>query len=146
MVSVPCSHIAGSSAVTYSTDQPAVSTRPRPQHAPTPTHGLAYEIVQEQEHELMAERQIASLQDDAAPSGDLMTPRTVESVVNKLFEFREKKHWRVLLLGNDVKIREQVERFAKLLQWSDPVVKNALSAQSYDATGMVRGLHTPPRW
>tara|TARA_R110002003_G_scaffold117_1_gene10351 strand:+ start:3114 stop:3275 length:162 start_codon:yes stop_codon:yes gene_type:complete len=53
----------------------------------------------------MAERHIASLQDDAGTSGDLMTPRTVESVVNKLFEFREKTHWRVSLLGNEVKIR-----------------------------------------
>jgi hypothetical protein len=95
----------------------------------------AYEIVQERERELMADykRHIASLQDDASASGDLFTSRTVESVVNKLFEVREKKQWRVSLLGNNVKIREQVERLAKFLLWSDPVVKNALSAQPYAA-------------
>lgn len=95
----------------------------------------AYEIVQERERELMADykRHLASLQDNAAASGHLLTPRTVESVVNKLFEDREKKQWRVSLLGNDVKIREQVERLAKFLLWSDPIMKNALSAQPYAA-------------
>jgi len=95
----------------------------------------AYEVVQERERELMSDykRHIASLQDDTAASGDLLTPRTVESVVNKLFEVREKKQWRVSLLGNDVKIRDQVERLAKFLLWSDPVVKNAISAQPYAA-------------
>ncbi|KAF2458453.1 hypothetical protein BDY21DRAFT_220776, partial [Lineolata rhizophorae] len=118
------------------TDQPAVSDKASPPAcADIDPWARAYEIVQERERELMADykRHIASLQDDAAASGDLLTPRTVESVVNKLFEDREKKQWRVSLLGNDVKIREQVERLAKFILWSDPVVKNALSAQPYAA-------------
>jgi hypothetical protein len=107
--------------------------------SPTPCADIdpwarAYEIVQQREPELMTDykRHIASLQDDAAP-GDVLTPRTVESVVNKLFEAREKMQWRISFLGNDIRIREQVERLAKFLLWSDPVVKNALSAQPYAA-------------
>ena len=118
------------------TDQPAVSDKASPPTcADIDLWARAYEIVQERERELMADykRHIASLQDDASASGDLFTSRNVESVVNKLFEVREKKQWRVSLLGTDVKIREQVEKLAKFLLWSDPIVKNALSAQPYAA-------------
>jgi hypothetical protein len=78
-------------------------------------------------------KHLASLQDDATLSADLSTPRSVESIVNKLWEDREKKQWRVSLLGKDIKIREQAERLAKFLLWSDPIVKNAVSAQPYAA-------------
>jgi hypothetical protein len=118
------------------TDQPAVSDKAPPLACvDIDLWARAYEIAQERERELMADykRHIVSLQGDASAGGDLFTSRTVESVVNKLFEAREKKQWRVSLLGNDVKIREQVERLAKFLLWSDPVVKNALSAQPYAA-------------
>jgi hypothetical protein len=76
---------------------------------------------------------LASLQDDAAASGDLSTPRSVENIVRQLLKDREKKQWRVPLLGRDIKIREQAERLAKSLLWSDSIVKNALSAQPYAA-------------
>jgi hypothetical protein len=76
---------------------------------------------------------LASLQDDAVASGDLSTPRSVEYIVKHLLENREKKQWRVPLLGKDIKIREQAERLAKFLLWSDPIVKKALSAQPYAA-------------
>lgn len=78
-------------------------------------------------------KHLASLQDDAVVSGHVVTSQAVDSVVNKLLEEREKKQWRVSLLGNDVKIRKQVERLARFVLWSDPIVKNALSAQPYAA-------------
>ncbi|KAH8744416.1 hypothetical protein F5882DRAFT_455073 [Hyaloscypha sp. PMI_1271] len=80
----------------------------------------AYEIVQERERELMADykKHLASLQDNAATSTDLSTPRSVEPIVNKLWDDREKKQW---------------QRLAKFLLWSDPIVKNALSAQPHAA-------------
>jgi hypothetical protein len=95
----------------------------------------AYEIFQSREPELMADykKHLASLQDDHTDSADLSAPRSVESIVKQLLEDREKKQWRVSLLGKDIKIREQAERLTKFLLWSDPVVKNALSAQPYAA-------------
>jgi ankyrin repeat domain-containing protein 50 len=70
----------------------------------------------------------ASLQENATSSADLSTPRSVQSIVNKLWEDREKKQWRVSLLGKDIKIREQAERLAKFLLWSDPIVQSAVIA------------------
>jgi hypothetical protein len=95
----------------------------------------AYEILQAREPELIEDykKHLGSLQCDAATDADLLTPRSVESIVKQLLDDREKKQWRVSLLGKEVKIREQAERLAKFLLWSDPVVKNALSAQPYAA-------------
>ncbi|KAF4247129.1 hypothetical protein CNMCM8980_007809 [Aspergillus fumigatiaffinis] len=95
----------------------------------------AYEILQVREPELMEDykKHLGSLQCDGATDADLLTPRSVESIVKQLLDDREKKQWRVSLLGKEVKIREQAERLAKFLLWSDPVVKNALSAQPYAA-------------
>jgi ankyrin repeat domain-containing protein 50 len=45
---------------------------------------------------------LASLQENAASSADLSTPRSVESIVNKLWEDREKKQCRVSLLGKEI--------------------------------------------
>jgi ankyrin repeat domain-containing protein 50 len=78
-------------------------------------------------------KHLASLRGDAAASADLSTPRSVESIVNKLLEDREKKRWRVSLLGKDIKVRKQVEVLTKFLLWSDPIVKAAVSAQPYAA-------------
>lgn len=95
----------------------------------------AYEIVQEREDELMADykKHLASPGVDAAASADISTLRSVESIVNKLWEDREKKQWRVSLLGKDIKVRKQAERLTKFLLWSDPIVKTAVSAQPYAA-------------
>lgn len=95
----------------------------------------AYEIFQDRESELAADykKHLASLQVDATSSADLSTPRSVESIVKRLLEDRKKKQWQVPLLEKDIKIREQVERLAKFLLWSDEIVKNALSAQPYAA-------------
>jgi hypothetical protein len=97
--------------------------------------GRAYKIFREREPELTAdyEKHLASLQGDAAASIDLSVPRSVESIVKQLLEDREKKQWRVSLLGRDIKMREQAEKLAKFLLWSDPIVKAALSAQPYAA-------------
>ncbi|GIJ91391.1 hypothetical protein Asppvi_010356 [Aspergillus pseudoviridinutans] len=95
----------------------------------------AYEILQTREPELIEDykKHLGSLQRDGATDADLSTPRSVESIVKQLLDDREKKQWRVSLLVKEVKIREQAERLVKFLLWSDPVVKNALSAQPYAA-------------
>lgn len=96
---------------------------------------LAYEIFQEREPGLVSDykEHLASRQGDAAVSADLSSRQSVEAIVNELLETREKKQWRVSILGNDVKIREQAEKLAKFLQWADQVVKTAASAQPYAA-------------
>ncbi|KAF7547245.1 hypothetical protein G7Z17_g7857 [Cylindrodendrum hubeiense] len=107
----------------------------------SPSHDIepwsrAYEIFQKREPELTAdyEKHLApSQQGDAAASADLSTPESVESIVKRLLEDRENKQWRVSLLGKDIKIREQTERLAKFLLWSDPIVKHAVSSQPYAA-------------
>lgn len=95
----------------------------------------AYEIFQDRESELAADykKHLASLQEDPQSSSDLSTPLAVESIVKRLLEDREKKQWQVSLLEKDMKIREQVERLAKFVLWSDDIVKSALSAQPYAA-------------
>jgi hypothetical protein len=95
----------------------------------------AYKIFQEREPELAADyaKHLTSLQGDTAASIVLSVPRSVESIVTQLLEDREKKQWRVSLLGRDIKIRGQAEKLAKFLLWSDPIVKDALSAQPYAA-------------
>jgi hypothetical protein len=97
--------------------------------------GLAYRIFREREPELTADyaKHLASLQGDTAVNIDLSVPRLVQSIVTRLLENREKKQWRVSLLGKDIKIREQAKKLAKFLLWSDPIVKDALSGQPYAA-------------
>jgi hypothetical protein len=76
---------------------------------------------------------LASVPGDSTASTDLSMPRSVQLIVTQLLEVREKKQWRVSLLGRDIKIRAQAEKLAKFLLWSDPIVKDALSAQPYAA-------------
>jgi ankyrin repeat domain-containing protein 50 len=95
----------------------------------------AYEIFQNQQPELMADykKHLASLQGGTATSADLSTPRSVECIVEQLLKGREDKQWHLSLLGKNVKIREQGEKLVKFLLWTDPIVKNAVSAQPYAA-------------
>ena len=121
----------GSGGVPPSTTSAADCT---PSQDVDPWH-LAYKIFQNREPKLTVDYQshLASLCDGNTDSADLSTPRSVESIVKQLLEDRDEKQLRVSLLGKDIKIREQAERLAKFLLWSDPVVKNALSAQPYAA-------------
>ncbi|KAF5860120.1 hypothetical protein ETB97_002027 [Aspergillus alliaceus] len=57
----------------------------------------------------------------------------VESAVSKLLKDREEKQLRVSVRSHDIRIRTQVERLAKLLLWADPVVRAAVSTQTYAA-------------
>jgi hypothetical protein len=96
----------------------------------------AFAIVQAREPGLMTDykKHLASLQGNAsATSEDLPTPRFVESVLKQLLKDREEKQWMVSLMGKPVQIREQGEKLVKFLLWTDPIVKNAVSAQPYAA-------------
>ncbi|KAJ6076838.1 hypothetical protein N7499_008819 [Penicillium canescens] len=95
----------------------------------------AYEMLQVREPELIEDykKHLASLRHEGSTDGGISTSRSVEAIVKQLLNDRETKQWRVSLLGKNVKIREQTERLAKFLLWSDPIIKNAVSAQPYAA-------------
>jgi hypothetical protein len=95
----------------------------------------AYKIFQTREPGLMDDykKHLTSQQYNGTTDADLSTAQSVESIVKQLLDNREKKQWQVSLFGKEIKIREQAERLAKFLIWSDPIVKSALSAQPYAA-------------
>jgi hypothetical protein len=68
-----------------------------------------------------------------AVNAGLASREAIETVLNKLLKDREKKQWTISVLSHDIKIRAQVERVVGILKWSDPLVKDALSAQPYAA-------------
>ena len=76
---------------------------------------------------------LASIQGNPTTKNHISSSEFVEDVVTQLLEEREKKQWRLPLLGNNVIIRKQAERLAKVLLWADPVVKRAVSTQPYAA-------------
>ncbi|KAJ5248263.1 hypothetical protein N7497_008324 [Penicillium chrysogenum] len=95
----------------------------------------AYEVVENREPELMTDyaSHLASIQGNPTTRNHISSSEFVEDVVKQLLEEREKKQWRLPLLGNNVIIRKQAERLAKVLLWADPVVKRAVSTQPYAA-------------
>ncbi|PTB69684.1 hypothetical protein BBK36DRAFT_1088488, partial [Trichoderma citrinoviride] len=96
---------------------------------------LAFSIVQERESELMSayEEYLSSLQGSTAADANLSAPDFIKAIVNRAIKDREEKRWRVSLLGTDIEVRKQAERLAKLLLWSEPIVKSAVSNQPYAA-------------
>lgn len=93
---------------------------------------LAYEIFRKQEPGL-AEDYNKHLLGNATAIADISSRQCVETALKKLLEDREKKQLKISFLGNNMKIRKQVERLTKFLQWSDPFIKAAVSAQPYAA-------------
>ncbi|KAJ5210754.1 hypothetical protein N7491_010563 [Penicillium cf. griseofulvum] len=95
----------------------------------------AYEVAGDREPELMTDytNHLASLQGNPTSKRNISSSEFVEDVVNQLLDDREKKQWRLPLLGSNVIIRKQAEKLAKVLLWSDPVVQRALSTQPYAA-------------
>jgi hypothetical protein len=92
----------------------------------------AYEIFRKQEPDLI-DNYNKHLLGNVAAGADLSSRASVETVLKKLLEHREKKQWQINFLSHDIKIRTQVEGLAKFLQWSDPFVKDAVSTQPYAA-------------
>lgn len=97
--------------------------------------GRAYALAKEREEELMGdyERHIASLEGVAVATNGFSDPHDVEVQVKQLLELRQKKKIKVSISGHDIIMREQIEKLAKFLIWSDSIVKEAVSAQPYAA-------------
>ncbi|KAL6805396.1 ankyrin repeat-containing domain protein [Trichoderma sp. SZMC 28012] len=99
------------------------------------TWALAFEMARERENKLMLayEQYLSSLQGDSAACGDISTPEFIKSVVERAIEDRERKRWRVSLLGTDIEVRAQAERLTKFLLWSESIVTAAVSNQPHAA-------------
>ena len=69
----------------------------------------------------------------AAVDTDLSSTESIETALDTLLKDRENKQWKVTILGRDVNIRAQVVRLTKILEWSNPLVKSAVSTQPYAA-------------
>ncbi|KAL7903031.1 hypothetical protein HDV64DRAFT_284841 [Trichoderma sp. TUCIM 5745] len=135
-IAAPSSSSTNTSSVTAIVAHPASSNAA----SSLPSYSLdpwtrAYEIFQEGGSELVTDykKHLASLEEDTTFSADLSSSTSVEAIVRRLLENREKTQWQVPLLGKNIKIREQVEKLAKFALWSDEIVKSALSAQPYAA-------------
>ncbi|CAG8898977.1 unnamed protein product [Penicillium egyptiacum] len=95
----------------------------------------AYEVAENREPELMTDyaSHLASIQGNPTTKRRISSSGFAEDVVKQLLEDREKKQWRLPLLGNNLIIRKEAERLAKVLLWADPFVKSAVSTQPYAA-------------
>ncbi|KFZ18419.1 hypothetical protein V501_01228, partial [Pseudogymnoascus sp. VKM F-4519 (FW-2642)] len=69
----------------------------------------------------------------APVDADLSSRESIETALEKLLKDRENRQWKVSIRGRDVNIRAQVVRLTKILEWSDPLVKSAVSTQPYAA-------------
>lgn len=95
----------------------------------------AYALAKEREKQLMEdyERHIASLEGASIDGKSCSAPHDVKVHVKQLLELRQRKEIQVSIMGHDITMREQIEKLAKFLLWSDAIVKSAVSAQPYAA-------------
>jgi hypothetical protein len=124
-------HLAPTTLAIRPSTPPTVSAAPSTSKSPDPWK-LAFDKFRKEEPKLVPDYDKHVL-GNAAVSADLSNRESVEAAVKTLLEDREKKQWKIHLPGQDIKIRTQVERFVKILQWSDPLVKDAVSTQPYAA-------------
>ncbi|KAL1591698.1 hypothetical protein SLS60_011697 [Paraconiothyrium brasiliense] len=92
----------------------------------------AYEIVTQQEPDLM-EAFTQHVTSAEGTSASPLTPQSITLIVERLTLEREGKQWRLALFEKDIRVRNQVEKLAKFVLWSDGIIKQALSAQPYAA-------------
>lgn len=97
----------------------------------------AYSILAEKQPDLVKDyaKHLHGDRDDAneANLSVLADPELIKTCIADLLAAREKCQWSIKLGGKSVKVKDQVETLAKLLVWSDKIIKDALSAQPYAA-------------
>ncbi|KAL7961974.1 hypothetical protein V8C34DRAFT_301690 [Trichoderma compactum] len=96
---------------------------------------LAYTLSKEREGELMEgyERHVASLNNVSVATQSFSEPHNVERYVKALLEIRQREKIQISIMGHDITMREQIEKLAKFLLWSNSIVKSAVSTQPYAA-------------
>lgn len=67
------------------------------------------------------------------PERDLLSPLYVESIVSRLIEIREKDKVRVPLPRANTEMRQEIEKLAQFLVWSDTIIKKTSKSQPHAA-------------
>jgi hypothetical protein len=97
----------------------------------------AYELVQQREGKLMEDylNHLDTLFINVPPSTskDLLNPQYIKCVVNQLFDFREKGGIHVQFPTDNTAAREEIEKLAKFLLWSDTIIKATVNTEPHAA-------------
>lgn len=97
----------------------------------------AYKLVQQREGKLMEDYldYLDTLLIDVSPSTskDLLSPQYVKCIVNQLFDFREKGGIHVQFPTDNTAAREEIEKLAKFLLWSDTIIKATVNTEPHAA-------------
>ncbi|QYT02152.1 Ankyrin repeat protein [Trichoderma simmonsii] len=97
----------------------------------------AYEVAQERQGELMKDfmKYLDTLHITLPPgtNRDVMDPSYAECVVDKLFAIREENGISLSVRKAHTEIREEIEKLAKFLLWSDSIVKTAVNSEPHVA-------------
>ncbi|KAJ2975567.1 hypothetical protein NQ176_g5452 [Zarea fungicola] len=147
--SVPAStqpSLDSQTSATRPTLQTPIDLRPttQPPETVTPTNtanenisetlwSQAYQKLEENEPELLEgyKKHLGDILHDTDVSQS--NPATIATLVQQLQKDREGKQWKLSFRGKEHKIRDQVEKLAKLFVFCDAVIKQAVSAQPYAA-------------
>ncbi|UKZ63248.1 uncharacterized protein TrAtP1_004476 [Trichoderma atroviride] len=97
----------------------------------------AYELVQQREGELMEEylKYLDTVLKNVSPSTDkdLLNPEYIKCIVNQLFDSREKDGIYVQFPSGNTAAREEIEKLAKFLLWSDSIIKTTVNTEPHAA-------------
>lgn len=97
----------------------------------------AYRLVQRREAKLMDNymKHLDTLfvNGPPMPERDVLSPLYVESIVRRLIEIREKDKICVPLPRANTEMRQDIEKLAKFLVWSDTIIKSTWKSQPHTA-------------
>lgn len=94
----------------------------------------AFKLLEERDSELV-EDYMKHLRGGNAEDADgavLSNPDKVKAAISELLTSRENEQWTIHLAGRKIHVREQVDNLVRLLNFSDKIVKDALSAPQDD--------------
>lgn len=97
----------------------------------------AYRLIQKREANLMDDYtkylNTLLINGPPMPERDLLSPLYVESIVSRLIEIREKDKVRVPLPRANTEMRQEIEKLAQFLVWSDTIIKKTSKSQPHAA-------------
>jgi len=101
----------------------------------TSLHSLwqdAFQLAERREGSLMANyRKLLVSLAGVICDTDTSIASSAEKILQGLITQRELNQWGFTVLGMEYKVRQQVDKFVKVIQWTDPIVKQAVSAEPH---------------